>query len=106
MTMKKKASFTVAGLIVLLGAVTTLRIASYAPVPGAAQPVGPNALGHPWRGAIHVHSSVSDGAAGIDKIMAAAAEAGVDFLILSDHNPLGPRERPRPGWYGDVLLIP
>ncbi len=103
--MKKKAILTIAGLIVLFGAVAALRIASYAPVPGAAPAAAPNGLGYPWRGAIHVHSSISDGAAGIDEIMAAAAEAGVDFLILSDHNPLGPQMRPRPGWYGEVLLI-
>jgi len=105
MTMKKKVIFGIAALIVLSGAVAALRIVSYAPVSAAAIGAGTEAHGFPWRGAIHVHSSISDGAAGIDEIMAAAGEAGVDFLVLTDHNPLGPRERPRPGWYGDVLLI-
>ncbi len=105
MTMTKKAMLATAGLIALFGVVVVLRIAAYAPVSGTAPSVGSNALGYPWRGAVHVHSSISDGAAGIEEIMAAAAEAAVDFLILSDHNPLGPQERPRSGWYGDVLLI-
>ena len=92
-------------LMTLFGVVVVLRIAAYAPVSGTESSIGTAALGYPWRGAVHVHSRISDGAAGIEEIMAAAAEAGVDFLLLSDHNPLGPQERPRSGWYGDVLLI-
>ena len=65
MTMKKKAMLTITAFIVLFGVVAALRIASYAPALGVAPSAGPDALGYPWRGAIHVHSSDSDGAAGI-----------------------------------------
>jgi len=41
---------------------------------------------HEYRGVIHVHSTFSDGRAGIDKIMSEANRAEVDFLILTDHN--------------------
>ena len=105
MTKTKKAVLSISGLVVLLAAVFTIRIASYTPAPGASRTAPDDALGNPWRGAVHVHSTFSDGAAVVDEIMAAAAAAGIDFVILSDHNPLGPQQRPRPGWYGDVLLI-
>jgi len=58
-----------------------------------------------WRGSIHVHSTHSDGAGSVEEVIAAAQEAGLDFLILSDHNPLGNKARPQGGWYDDLLLI-
>ncbi len=61
-------------------------------------------LDFPWRGALHVHSLASDGAGDIDEIVAAAADAGVDFLVLSDHNPFA-SNRPEARWHGSVLLI-
>jgi hypothetical protein len=47
-------------------------------------------------GAIHVHSTYSDGAGDIPAVMAGAAAAGnVDFVLLTDHN----TQRPlRDGW--------
>lgn len=51
-----------------------------------------------WRdlsGALHVHSTYSDGASDIPTVMDAAREAGVDFVLLADHN----TQRPlRDGW--------
>lgn len=47
------------------------------------------------RGALHVHSTYSDGAGDVPTIMAQARAAGVDFVLLSDHN----TQRPlRDGW--------
>lgn len=65
--------------------------------------------GHGWqdlRGALHVHSTYSDGASDIPTIMAAAREADVDFVLLTDHN----TQRPlRDGWEsrfsGDPRLV-
>jgi hypothetical protein len=37
-------------------------------------------------GAIHVHSNRSDGRGNPDEIAAAAREAGLDFVVLTDHN--------------------
>ena len=46
-------------------------------------------------GALHAHSTYSDGAGDIPTVMAGAAEAGADFLLLTDHN----TQRPlRDGW--------
>ena len=38
-----------------------------------------------WRGAYHVHSTVSDGSGSSDEVARAAADAGLDFVILTDH---------------------
>jgi hypothetical protein len=60
-----------------------------------------------WRGALHVHSTYSDGAGDIPTVMAAAAATGVDFVLLCDHNTQQPL---RDGWEArypnrPVLLI-
>lgn len=46
-------------------------------------------------GAIHVHSTYSDGAGDVPTVMEGAKEAGVDFLLLTDHNTQLPL---RDGW--------
>jgi hypothetical protein len=46
-------------------------------------------------GALHVHSTYSDGAGDIPTVMEGACQAGVDWLLLADHN----TQRPlRDGW--------
>jgi hypothetical protein len=46
-------------------------------------------------GALHIHSTYSDGGGDILAVMAGACEAGVDFVLLTDHN----TQRPlRDGW--------
>lgn len=49
--------------------------------------------GSPWRdlrGALHVHTATySDGAGTVPEVMDAARAAGVDFVLLTDHNTLG-----------------
>jgi hypothetical protein len=79
-----------------------VRVARYAPAPAPAARA--DRLGYPWRGVFHVHSTASDGSGTVDEIMAAAARAGLDFVVLTDHNVLA-AERPASAWYGDVLLI-
>ena len=37
------------------------------------------------RGAYHIHSQRSDGSGTVDSIAAAAARAGLQFIILTDH---------------------
>jgi hypothetical protein len=50
----------------------------------------------------HVHTVYSDGAARHQEVAAAAEEAGLDFVIATDHNvrPVG-----HEGYIGDVLLL-
>ena len=38
-----------------------------------------------WRGNIHTHSTLSDGALSPDKVVDAYKDAGYDFLMLSEH---------------------
>ena len=47
---------------------------------------------------IHVHSTYSDGTATLPELLEAAREAGVDALLLTDHDTLAAR---RDGWEGD-----
>jgi len=48
--------------------------------------------------AVHVHTTYSDGTATVPELLAAAAEAGVDAVLLTDHDTLAAR---RHGWEGD-----
>jgi hypothetical protein len=54
---------------------------------------------------IHVHSTWSDGTGTVPQIMRAAAQAGVDVVLLTDHDTLAARDAGQEGWHGDVLLL-
>jgi len=56
------------------------------------------------RGAYHVHSRASDGTGTIPDIAAAAARAGLRFVIVTDHGD-GLRRPPPPRYIGSVLCI-
>lgn len=48
--------------------------------------IAPFALpGRFWRGNLHTHSTLSDGAMGPEKVVEAYKAAGYDFMMLSDH---------------------
>jgi hypothetical protein len=65
-----------------------------APAPGAEQ----------VRGAIHVHTNRSDGAGTPADVAAAAARAGLQFVILTDHGD-GTRRPDAPAYVDGVLVI-
>lgn len=56
------------------------------------------------RGAIHVHTRRSDGSGTPEQIAAAAARAGLQFVILTDHGD-GTRAPAPPAYYGRVLAV-
>jgi hypothetical protein len=56
------------------------------------------------RGAYHVHSNQSDGTGSIDQIAAAAAAAGLEFVILTDHGD-GTRPVHPPAYRHGVLCV-
>jgi hypothetical protein len=56
-------------------------------------------------GAIHLHSCYSDGSGTVREIAAAGCRAGLDFLILTDHDTLRPRDDGWQGWHDGVLVI-
>src|SRR4051794_22798332 len=54
---------------------------------------------------IHLHSTHSDGTGTVPQIARAAAKAGVDVVLLTDHDTLAAKHRGEEGWYGPVLLL-
>jgi hypothetical protein len=56
------------------------------------------------RGAFHIHSDRSDGSGSIDAIAAAAASAGLQFIIVTDHGD-GTRRPEPPAYRSGVLVI-
>jgi sugar phosphate isomerase/epimerase len=55
------------------------------------------------RGAWHVHTTRSDGRGDLDEVVRAAREAGLQFIVVSDHNVLAPGDA---GWRDGVLVVP
>jgi hypothetical protein len=55
------------------------------------------------RGAWHVHTVRSDGRGTLDDVVRAAREAGLQFVVIADHNVL---ELGDSGWRDGVLVIP
>ncbi|HEX5108022.1 MAG TPA: CehA/McbA family metallohydrolase [Vicinamibacterales bacterium] len=58
----------------------------------------------PVRGVVHVHTVRSDGSGTLEEIAAAAARAGLKFVILTDHGD-GTREPEPPAYRHGVLCI-
>jgi len=53
-------------------------------------------------GCIHIHSRYSDGSAEPSRIVQFASRAGLDYIVLTDHNTYQPQHE---GWYGSTLLL-
>ncbi|MHB1319292.1 MAG: hypothetical protein ACYCYF_11810, partial [Anaerolineae bacterium] len=51
---------------------------------------------------LHIHSVRSDGSADVPEIASAAREAGVDIIIVTDHNVFSPDSE---GWHGTTLVL-
>lgn len=58
----------------------------------------------PVRGVFHVHTDRSDGTGSVEDVAAAAARAGLRFVVLTDHGD-GTRAPLRPRYVQDVLVI-
>jgi hypothetical protein len=54
------------------------------------------------RGAWHVHTTRSDGLGTLDQVIGAARAAGLQFVVITDHNLLAPEDA---GWHDGVLVI-
>jgi hypothetical protein len=54
---------------------------------------------------VHLHSTHSDGTGTVRQIARAGRRAGVDVVLLTDHDTLEARRLGEEGWYGDVLLL-
>jgi hypothetical protein len=53
---------------------------------------------------VHCHSTYSDGTGTVPEIAAAAARAGADAVLLTDHDTLAARRNGQEGWHGAVLV--
>ena len=56
-------------------------------------------------GSIHMHSTFSDGSGEVPDIARFANEAGLDFIILTDHNTLRALEEGYEKWYDNTLCL-
>src|SRR5215212_10338723 len=54
---------------------------------------------------IHVHSTYSDGTGTVPEIARAAQRAGVDVVLLTDHDTLEAKRRGEERWYDGVLVL-
>ncbi len=53
------------------------------------------------KGAIHIHTKFSDGSGDIDEITKSAEKAGLDWIIITDHNTISVKE----GIYNNVIVL-
>jgi hypothetical protein len=58
-----------------------------------------------YAGALHMHSSFSDGSGEVKDIVKYAGEVGLEFIILTDHNTLRALKEGYEGWYDKTLLL-
>lgn len=56
-------------------------------------------------GALHMHSTFSDGSGKVPEIAGFADEVGLDFIILTDHNTLRALHEGFEKWYGNTLCL-
>ena len=60
---------------------------------------------HEIVGAVHIHSTYSDGTSEIPEISRMGEEAGLDFLIISDHHTLQGKHDGFQRFYGNLLTL-
>ena len=59
-----------------------------------------------YRGAIHCHSTYSfDGKGDMDEIGKAANDAGLDFVMMTDHDTMEPVKKGENKWRESALMI-
>ncbi len=89
---------------IAIGAVALLAVAYLAfgaSVRAARAPRVPPPPGE-IRGAYHVHTVRSDGRGSLDEVVRAAREAGLQFVVVTDHNALAPEDQ---GYREGVLVV-
>ena len=60
---------------------------------------------HEYVGAIHIHTTFSDGRGDVESIAQIGGTVGLDFLLFSDHMTLEPLHLGLEGWHGDTLVL-
>lgn len=90
------------------GVLVTAALVAAVAVWGVSLPARRTTLNSSWtdgtvRGILHVHSRVSDGRGTLDEIARAASDAGLQFVVVTDHGD-GTR-RPEPASYRSGVLV-
>jgi hypothetical protein len=91
----------VLGAALAAGAVAALWVASRRPYDLEGRPPSDGLTR--IAGVVHVHTTASDGGGSPDEVIAAAQQAGLDFLIITDHNNLD--AKPVEGYHGRLLVL-
>jgi len=60
---------------------------------------------HEYIGVIHIHSRYSDGSGSIKKIVKAAKESSLDYIIITDHNNIKAIRKGHEGWHDGVFVL-
>lgn len=58
-----------------------------------------------YSGALHVHTTESDGTKTLEEVAALGNEAGLDFLMFTDHMTLSNRDNGKEGFYDKMLVV-
>jgi len=80
----------------------------FGPAPPAfagPEPVHMAAPQHDYAGALHIHSTYSDGVGTVEQIAQAANDAGLDYLVMCDHSNLDTLVNHQDGWHGQTLVL-
>jgi len=89
---------------ILAGGLVAFAAAVWLAVPPPPQALAAPAAWSGIRGAIHVHTKRSDGSGTPEQVAAAAARAGLQFIILTDHGD-GTRTPLQPAYHSGVLVV-
>ena len=60
---------------------------------------------HNYSGAIHMHTTESDGTKPLEEVVAIGQRAGLDFMFVTDHMTLNLREAGKEGYYDKTLVV-
>ncbi len=60
---------------------------------------------HKALGAVHIHSTYSDGSENIETIAKIAKKAGLDWIVITDHNTMDGYLDNKEGWYDGVAVL-
>ena len=95
--------FRLVGRLAVIAVAALVLLAAVPRAPRELPPAG-EGLKTPVRGVIHVHTNRSDGTASVDDVLRAAARAGLQFVIVTDHGD-ATRAPDLPDYRNGVLYI-
>jgi hypothetical protein len=58
-----------------------------------------------YSGALHMHTTESDGTVTLEELAAIGREAKLDYMMVTDHMNLNNRTAGKEGWYDDTLVV-